>query len=154
MKKLIKGIFVPVFIAIIFGYVSGKFVFRTYRDNLYNDLASSKLYLIENGEYDDLMEMREDNSSNNYVYYKDDNKYKSVVGITRKYNNINKIKSLYNDDLIVYEYYVPNDKLDSRQDEYDYELSKVSDTALVREVVDNILELYKNSDDLKLIQVN
>lgn len=154
MKKIIKGIFVPVFIAIIFGYVGGKFVFRTYKDNLYNDLASSKLYLIENGEYDDLMKMREDNSSNNYVYYKDDNKYKSVVGITRKYNNINKIKSLYNDDLMVYEYYIPNGKLDSRQDEYDYELSKISDTALVREVVDNILELYKNDDDLKLIQIN
>ena len=154
MKKIINGVFIPVFIAIIFGYICGKFFFKTYKDNLYNDLASSKLYLILNGEYDNLMEMREYNSRNNYVYYKDNDKYKSVVGITRKYNNIGKIKSLYGDDLKVYEYYIPNGKFDSRQDEYDYELSKVSDTTLVREMVDNILELYKNDDILKLIQIN
>lgn len=154
MKKIIKGVFVPVFIAIIFGYVSGKFVFKTYKDDLYNNLASSRLYLIENGEYDDPNKMREYNSRNNYVYYKDNDKYKSVIGITKKYDNIDKIKSLYGDNLLVYEYYIPNEKLDNKQDEYDYELSKVNDVSEVREIVDNILALYKNNDDFKLIQID
>ena len=154
MKKVVKSVMIPVIMAVLFGYVSGKFVFRTYKDDLYDNLTSSRLYLIENGEYNDIYEMREYNSRNNYVYYKDDDKYKSVVGITRKYDNIDKIKSLYNNNVLVNEYYISNDKIDDRQDEYDMELSNANDVTEVREVVDNILELYKNSDDLKLIQID
>ena len=154
MKKIIKGIFIPVLGAIVLGFIFGKYVFKTYKDSLYSELSSSKLYLVENGEYDNIDTMREENSTNNYVYYKDNNKYKSVVGITRKYDNIDKIKELYSDNLKIYEYYVPVDKLDSKQDEYDKELTNANNLKEVKEVVDNILELYKDDDSIRLIQVN
>ena len=125
MKKILKGIFVPVFVAIIVGYVGGRFVYKTYKDSLYDSLSSSRLYLVQNGEYDSIDKMREENSGNNYVYYKDDDKYKTVVGITRKFDNVNKIKELYNDNLSVMEYYVANDMVDSKQDEYDKKLMSV-----------------------------
>ena len=142
------------FFAIIIGFIFGKYVFKTYKDSLYSELSSSRLYLVENGEYDNIDTMREENSTNNYVYYKDNNKYKSVVGITRKYDNIDKIKELYSDNLKIYEYYVPVDKLDSKQDEYDKELTNANNLKEVKEVVDNILELYKDDDSIRLIQVN
>ena len=69
MKKILKGIFVPVFMAILVGFVGGRFVYKTYRDNLYDRFSSSRLYLIEKGEYDSIDLMREENSGNNYVYY-------------------------------------------------------------------------------------
>ena len=154
MKRIIKGVLVPVVIAVIIGFILGKYVFRNYRDSLYNELSSSKLYLVLNGEYDSIEAMREDNSKNNYVYYLDDDKYKTVVGITNDYHNIAKIKELYSDDLMVDEFYVPNDKLDKRQFEYDTELARSSSIAEVKEVVDNILELYHTTDSYKLVQIS
>ena len=88
MKRIIKGIIIPIVVAMLFGYVLGKYTFRIYRNNVYNDLRSSKLYLVENGEYDSIESMREENSNNNYIYYKDEDKYKTVIGITRNYDNI------------------------------------------------------------------
>ena len=153
MKKILKGIFVPVFMAILVGFVGGRFVYRTYRDNLYDRFSSSRLYLIEKGEYDSIDLMREENSGNNYVYYKDKDKYKTVVGITKKFDNVDKIKKLYSDNLSVMEYYVANDIIDSKQQEYDDELAQASDIQEVREVVDNILNLYRSDDNIRLIQM-
>ena len=127
MKKMIKGIFVPVFIAVILGYIGGRYVYKTYRDDLYSSLTSSRLYLIENGEYDNIDDMREENNGNSYVYYKDDDKYRSVVGITKNYNSIEKIKSLYTDSLSVLEYYVASDIVDDRQEEYEKKLNDTND---------------------------
>lgn len=154
MKKILKGIFVPVFMAILVGFVGGRFVYRTYRDNLYDRFSSSRLYLIEKGEYDSIDLMREENSGNNYVYYKDNDKYKTVVGITKKFDNVDKIKKLYSDNLSVMEYYVANDIIDSKQQEYDDELAQASDIQEVREVVDNILNLYRSDDNIRLIQMD
>lgn len=154
MKKKIKGVLVPVFIAVLMGFIGGKYIYHTYKDNLYDTLTSSRLYLIENGEYDNIDDMREDNSGINYVYYKDDNKYKTIVGITKNYKNIEKIKSLYNDSLSVLEYYVANDILDSKQDEYERELTESTEDYKVREAVDNILNLYRSDDHIKLISIN
>ena len=44
MKKIIKGVFIPVLGAIILGFIFGKYVFKTYKDSLYSELSSSRLY--------------------------------------------------------------------------------------------------------------
>ncbi len=154
MKKILKGILVPVIVASLFGYVGGKFVYKTYRDNLYDSLTSSRLYLVENGAYADIETMREENSNNNYVYYKDQDKYKSVVGITKDYSNVEKIKSLYSDKLSVIEYYVANNIIDSKQDEYEKMLTDADSVYQVKEAVDNILNLYRSDDSIRLIAIN
>ena len=152
MKKIINGVVIPTVIAVFIGFILGKYVFKTYKDNLYDELRSSRLYLLESGEYDTIDEMREENNSNNYVYYMEDNKYKTVVGITNKYDNVDKIKSLYSNKLNVMEYYIPNDSIDNRQIEYDNRLLATEDGGEVREIVDNILRLYRESDSMRLIK--
>ena len=52
MKKMIKGIFIPLVVSMICGYVSAKLVYKVYGDKVNNRLESSKLYLIE--DFDDL----------------------------------------------------------------------------------------------------
>ena len=146
MKKIIKSIIIPVLIAILFGYISGKYLYKTYKDNLYNNLKSSKLYLIENGKYYSVTNMREENSNNNYVYYKDNNIYKTI--------NIPKIKSLYSNDLTVEEYYIKTDNIDKKQLEYEKILSSTNDKQELKDAVDNILNLYKNDNTIRLIQLN
>ncbi len=154
MKKKILGILLPFICALIIGGVSGRYVYNAYRDNVSGDLRSSRLYLVQGGRYKDYNEMREENNSHNYVYYEDKDGYKTVVGITRNYDNISKIKSLYSDDLQVTEYYLPKEYLDSKQDEYDIRLANTDDIYQVREVVDDILSLYRKDDSIKLIAVN
>lgn len=151
MKKKIIGVFIPLVISVIFGFICGKLVYSVYMDDIENRLSSSKLYLVETGEYLTYDNMREENNGNNYVYYKDDNGYKTVVGITRNEDNIDKIKSLYNDSVRVEEYYISTELLNDRQNEYDLQLSNTNDVYEVREVVDNILNLYREDDTIKLI---
>lgn len=154
MRKKVLGIIIPVIISIIFGYVCGKFVYKSYRDNLYDNLKSKRLYLVQKGKYDSYDEMREDNNGNNYVYYQDEEGYKTVVGITMYYDNVDKIKKLYSDKLEVSEYYVSNDFFNNKQNEYDDELMNTNDIYEVKEVVDNILNLYRSDDSIKLISIN
>ena len=71
-----------------------------------------------------------------------------------KFPNIDKIKELYSDNLSVMEYYVANDVVDSKQDEYDKMLMDTDDIHEVKEVVDNILNLYRSDDSIRLIAIN
>lgn len=151
MKKIIKGIFVPLIVSVVFGFISARLVYSVYNDEIEKKLSSSKLYLIEGGEYLTYDNMREENSGNNYVYYRDDEGYKTVLGITRDEDNIDKIKELYSDNLEVEEYYISSDLLNEKQDEYDLQLSNTDDVYEVKEVVDNILNLYREDESIKLI---
>ena len=151
MKKILKGVVVPVVIAILIGFIIGKYIFRTYKDNLYTELSSSRLYLIENGEYDNIDDMRINNNDSKYVYYKDNDKYKKVVGITKEYDNVDKIKKLYDDEVTVSIYYIDNTLVNDKQGEYDKELMNSNNMDDVRDVVNNILELYRENNNIKLI---
>lgn len=154
MKNIVKNFLLPVLTAILIGYILGTHFYKTYKDNIYDSLSSSRLYLVQNGEYDTIDAMRQENIGNDYIYYEDDNKYKTVIGITRNFENIDKIKSLYNDNLQVTEYYIATKFLDTKQDEYDKLLLKASSLSEVKEVVDNILKLYQSDNDIRLISIS
>ena len=151
MKKIIRGLFVPLVVSMIFGFISAKLVYGVYQDDVEKKLSSSKLYLIENGNYLTYDNMREENSGNNYVYYKDEDGYKTVVGITHDYDNVEKIKSLYSANLEVEEYYISTELLNDKQNEYDLKLNNTNDVYEVKEIVDNILNLYREEDTIKLV---
>ena len=51
----------------------------------------------------------------------------------------------------VEEYYISQDLLSEKQYEYDLLLNKANDIHEVKEVVNNILNLYRNDDTIKLI---
>ena len=153
IKKIINGLFIPLVISMLFGFICAKLIYKVYGEEVDNKLSSSKLYLLENGKYLTYDNMREENSGNNYVYYKDEEGYKTVIGITKNEENINKIKKLYSDSVSVEEYYVSNELLNNKQKEYDLKLASTDDMLEVREVVDNILNLYREEDTIKLVLV-
>ena len=68
--------------------------------------------------------------------------------------NVEKIKKIYSDNLYVDEYYIPREYMDSKQEEYDRELNDTEDVYEIKEVVDNILNLYRKEDSIKLISIN
>ena len=77
--------------------------------------------------------------------------YDIYVLMTGLKENIDKIKNLYNDNISVYTYYIANDKLNSEQLKYDSLLSSTDDSSKIKEVVNNILNLYRDNLDIKLI---
>ena len=154
MKKLINSILVPILLAILLGYILGKYVYKEYKDNLYHNLRSSKLYLLENGEYTTIDNMKEANITNNYIYYKDNDKYKTIIGITNNKDNIDKIKKLYNNNILVEEYYIETNNINKKQLEYEKVLSETNDTKELKNAIDSILDLYKTDENIRLIQLN
>ena len=84
---------------------------------------------------------------NNYIYYQDeDGLYKSVIGITQKEENIEKIKSLYQNEIITTEYYSNDKKLIKKLKEYDKILDKTTDNNEIKQIVKQSLELYKDNN--------
>lgn len=154
MKKIINSVLVPILLAILFGITLGRYTYKTYKDNLYHNLKSSKLYLLENGEYPTIDNMKEANTTNNYIYYKDNDKYKTIIGITNNKDNIDKIKKLYNNNILVEEYYIENNSIDKRQLEYEKVLSKANDEKELKDAIDSILDLYKTDANIRLISLN
>ena len=146
-----NGFIIPLVLSMIFGFVCGKLVYSVYNEDIENRISSSKIYLVENGEYLTYDMMREENNGNNYVYYKDEEGYKTVVGITKNEDNIDKIKSLYSDSVWIEEYYISSDLVNDKQNEYDIMLSNTDDLYEVKEVVNNILSLYREEDTIKLV---
>ena len=67
MKKIIRGIFIPLVVSMLFGYVCGKLVYQVYEDKIDDKLSSSRLYLVENGEYLTYDSMRVENNGSNYI---------------------------------------------------------------------------------------
>ena len=154
MKKKIMGIMIPFVLSVLCGYVCGKIVYRIYKDDINDKFNSSLVYLLEGGTYLTYDGMRMDNVDGDYVYYVDGNEYKTVYGITRDIDNVDKINNVYNGDLNVLKYYVSNDKLNSKQEEYD---SLLKDSVLekdIKSVIGNILDMYREGDGVRLVLID
>ncbi len=150
MKKIIKTFVLPLLLSTLFGFIIARAVYKIYKDDLDIRLSSSKVYLLKNGEYSSYEEMRLDNNYKNYIYYKDNNKYKSIIGITNEEDNIDKIKKSYNIPIEVEEYYISNGLIDNKQKEFDLKLKKTNSEKEIKELINNILEIYKKSDSISL----
>lgn len=91
---------------------------------------------------------------NNYVYYEDnDGLYKSIVGITEDFDNIEKIKNSYKGNVIVSEYYSRDKELNKKIDEYDSKLKNVTSSEEVQSTVLEMLTLYKDRDNSTLVKI-
>lgn len=153
MKNIIKKVFTPIIMGVILGSICGKIAYKIYSDDLENKFSTKKVYILEYGTYNNFDNMKEDNNQNNYIYYIDNNQYKSIVGITKNENNIEKIKKLYNIDLKVKEFYIEEKEINEKQDEFDQKLSNSTKEEDTRKLLDDIINLYKEDDNMRLISI-
>ena len=96
-NKIIKIIF-PILLSIILGALSGKIVSKIYAEKTTDTLNSVALYIIEEGTYNDESNLRLTGNTIDYAYYKEDDKYKKIIGITQDEENVAKIINTYNID--------------------------------------------------------
>ena len=62
IKKLFKGVFIPLVVSMLFGFVSAKAIYSLYDEEIKDKLSSSKIYLVQSGKYNSYDSMREDNN--------------------------------------------------------------------------------------------
>jgi len=154
LKKIKKGI-IPIFFAVICGGICGKLVCDIYVKDIGSKLESTKIYLIQAGAYSTYDNMVSNTNVNNYVYYEDnDGMYKAIIGITENYDNIEKISSTYNGEVIVSEYYSNDLELNKKIKEYDKRINELEDKGEIKNVVMEMLTLYKDKDDSTLLRID
>lgn len=142
-KKLLKVLF-PLFLSTICGVICGRLVYGIYDKKLETDLNGEKIYLIQSGAYSTYDKMVDHTLLSNYVYYEDEGLYKSIIGITNNYDNIDKIKNTYNSDVLIKEYYSKDKELNDKIKEYDILINNTSDDKEIKRIISEVLALYKD----------
>lgn len=147
MKKKLKKVLIPIFLSVICGAICGKLVYGIYDKKIEADVNGEKIYLIQAGAYSTYDNMVNNTSLNNYVYYEDDDGlFKSIIGLTENYDNIEKIKSTYKDAVIISEYYSKDQELNKKIKEYDKQIQDSGSTEEVKKIVLEMLTLYKDQE--------
>ncbi len=146
MKRKIKKVLISIILSIACGSICGKIIYSIYNEKLEDEIKGEKVYLIQAGAYSSYNNMIENTSLNNYIYYKDeDGLFKSIIGITENYNNIEKISKVYSKDIIVSEYYSNNQKLNKQIKEFDKKIENSSNQEEVKKHILEMLSLYKDN---------
>ncbi len=154
MKKKLKKIFIPIFLSVICGFICGRLVFGIYEDKGNKILTSSMVYLLEDSSYDNYDEMKASTLNSNYVYYEENGKYNTVIGMTKNKNNIEKVRKAYNKELVVSEYLLDNKEINDKISELDKKMEKTEDNDVIRDLSLEIINIYKSREDVKMAKIS
>jgi len=146
MRKRIKKILMPIILSVLCGAICGKIVYGIYDQKLETDLIGEKIYLIQAGAYSTYDNMVQNTSVHNYIYYEDDGLFKSIIGLTESYDNVEKIKKTYSGEVIVSEYYSKDYELNQKIKEYDQKILESTTNEEVQKIVLEMLTLYKDTE--------
>ena len=154
MKEILKKAMIPVFLSIVCGCICGRVVYKIYLGDTKLAYDGNLIYLIQSGAYSSYDSMRSNTIGYDYVYYEEDDLFKTVIGITKNSSNIEKIKKVYDGDIIISQYYTEDTYLNNKIIEYDNMLTKEEDNDKIKEIVIEMLNLYKGENDIKLIKIS
>lgn len=154
MKDKIKKIVTPIFLSILCGMVCGRLMFSIYEDKGSSILDSNVIYLLEDASYEDIDSMKASTLSSSYMYYEEDGNYKAVVAMTKNKNNIEKIRSVYDNELTISEYLLNDEGINSKLEEYDMRIENSNDKEEIRDIVIEMISIYKDSDDIKMVKIS
>lgn len=154
MKNKIKKIVVPIFLAVFCGFLCGRLMFSIYEEKGSSVLDSNIIYLLEDSTYNNYEEMKANTLSSNYIYYEDDGKYNVVVALTKEYDNIEKIEGVYNKKLKLRRYLLNNNEIISKLDEYDRKLKETTSSEEIRNIIIDMINIYKDKEDIKMAKIS
>jgi len=147
MKKKLNKVLFPIFLSVICGAICGRLVYSIYDKKINLDINGKKIYLIQSGAYSTYDNMVTNTKLSNYVYYEDDDGlYKSIIGLTENYENIEKIKNTYGKTVIISEYYSKDQELNDKIKEYDDKIKKTTNEKEIQKLVLEMLTLYKDKN--------
>lgn len=153
LKKIISRVFLPVFISIVMGAICGHIIYNIYIDK--NDVvfSSNIVYVLQTGAFSNYNNMRANSLSNNYVYYEDNGLFKTIIGITHDEDNIAKIKSVYNTDIVVSKYLINDFNLYNKIVEFDNKIKNENNKDIINELMQSMLKKYQDFKNIELVKV-
>ena len=154
MKEKIKKIVTPIFLSIVCGCVCGRLMFSIYEEKGSSVLNSNLIYLLEDNTYEDYDSMKASTISSNYVYYEENGKYKAVVAMTKNKDNIQKIREVYGKELTVSEYLLNDDEVNGKLEEYDDKLKNVNDNEEIKDIIIEMINVYKGLENIKMVKIS
>jgi len=154
MIKKLKKIVMPIFLSVLCGMVCGRLMFSIYEDKGSSMLNSNIIYLLEGNSYDDYDSMKASVISSDYIYYEDNGRYNAVIGITKNKDNIDKIKNIYGSDIKVSEYLLSSEEINSEIEKLDSKLESASENDDIREIIIEMINIYKDRDDIKMAKIS
>lgn len=146
MKKTVIG----VIIALVSGALLAKFTFDTYEAANVNNVISydNNVYMLKYGTYDSKEEMISSASVfERYVYVYKDGKLTVYLGISKKRENLEKIKDVYESksvDTSIEQTVVDNDEFIQNLDEYEKLLDVTEDEDSLLMIENQILSCYED----------
>ena len=154
MKSKLKKIVIPIFLAVICGTLCGRLMFNIYEEKGSSTLNSNVIYLLLDTSYNNYDEMKASTISSNYIYYEDKGKYNVVVALTKNEDNISKIEELYNKKLTINKYLINDEEIINKLNEYDEKLTKAQKDEDIKEVINKMINVYKDKEDVKMIKIS
>lgn len=148
----VRKTIISIILSVICGALCGKLVYNIYREKINNVFNSTKVYLLQTGAYSSMDSMKENANLTSYVYYDDNGLFKTILAITKDKENIEKIKKAYNIDMVINEYYLDNDELNQKIMAYDSLLKEKEDNDEIKCIVDEMIDLYKDNNNVKLVR--
>ena len=147
---MVKKYVVSLVVAILVGFVLGKFMLNQYDFNgkIIPAINSNKnAYFIQQGVYSSKESMEKNTAKfPYYIYVLDNDKYYVYIGITFLEENMNKIKGYYKEkgyNTYVKEISISNDNFITVLEQYDILLSEGSDLQVIETICSQVLNKYE-----------
>lgn len=151
-------IIVPTILSILIGGYLGYLIFNQYKYNnsdvtTFNE-ESTPIYFLQQGVYSSIESMNENtNEISDYIYFKEDDKYKVYIGITTNKDNAEKITNIFKDknyEIYTKEMNIEDKAFVEKLKQYD-ELIKASDDqnvilGLLKQILNEYEQVMKNSE--------
>ena len=143
MKKTI----IYFFIAVTIGIFLSNYVFKEYNRKTYAKETKNYIYMFQTSAYKDKDVMIENSKSlRNYLYYKENDMYHVIIGISLNKDNEEKIKKAYNiDNIYTFKKEINNNDFLITLKEYEKLLSITDDTETIINIEKQILANYKET---------
>ena len=144
----------PIALAVFCGFLCGRLMFSIYEEKGTTTLNSNIVYLLEDTTYSNYDDMKANTISANYIYYEDNGKYNVVVALTKNYDNITKIEKVYNKELKVSKYLINDKGLVTTLEEYDKKLNNSNDNEEIKNIIIDMINIYKDKEDIKMAKIS
>lgn len=136
-------------LALASGSLLGKFTFDTYENIEVRKVISvnDEVYMLKYGTYENVEQMIEEITDiNRYIYIEEENKVTAYIGISTTKENINKIKTIYDNKGIITsikKLTISNEEFIQNLNEYEKLLSATEDEASLLIIQKQILSCYE-----------
>jgi len=141
---------IPILLCLVIGFLLSKFMLTQYeeREEIKPVFGQTEnLFFIQYGVYSSRDSMENNTKElNYYIYNFNDNLYYVYLGITKNYENANKLKGYFKTlgyDIYIKDYQVSNQEFLEMIEYYDLLLSQTTDYDTIKSICHQVLQKYE-----------